>query len=1243
MDFYKIKEKSSKNGVIEVYPDFRVCRSKDLMIRGKSFYAIWDEESGLWSTDEYDVQRIVDKDILKYKDELEVKTEARVIPKLMGDFSTKTWADFRSYLNHLSDNSTQLDERLIFSNTKIKKTDYASKRLNYPLVSGSIEAYEELMNTLYDKEEREKLEWAIGSIIAGDSKKIQKFVVLYGEGGTGKSTVLNIIQKLFNGYYATFEAKALTSNNNSFATEAFKTNPLVAIQHDGDLSKIEDNTRLNSIISHEEMVVNEKYKPSYMSKFNCFLFIGTNKPVRITDAKSGLIRRLIDVSPTGNKVSPKLYQTLISQIDFELGAIASYCLDVYRKLGKNYYSSYKPISMMLQTDVFYNFVDANYHTFKEQDGVSLSQAYAMYKEYCEDALIDYKTPRHKFREELKNYFKKFYDITRVGGAQIRSYFSEFITDKLNTKVEEKEEQLSLSLDSEESLLDVYLKDASAQYASEKETPMFKWDNVKTKLLDLDTNRLHYVKPEVNHIVIDFDLKDEKGKKSKLKNLEAASKWPPTYAEYSKGGNGVHLHYIYDGDASKLTRLYSEDIEVKVFVGNSSLRRKKTKCNNVPIATISSGIPMKGEKMINLDVVKNEKGLRRLIKKNLKKEIHPGTKPSIDFIHKILEDAYDSDMIYDVKDLRPAVLSFANNSSNQAEYCVKLVSEMKFESEKQNEDYVEEYEEDQLIFFDVEVFPNLFVLVWKAQGKTPVKMINPEPHEIEKLLKMKLVGFNCRRYDNHILYARFMGYNNQQLYNLSQRIISGSPNAMFMEAYNLSYTDIYDFSSKKQSLKKFEIELGIHHKELGLPWDKPVPKEKWVEVADYCVNDVVATEETFKARKADYTARLILSKLSGLSPNSTTQNHTAKIIFGDDKKPQEKFIYTDLSKEFPGYKYENGKSIYKGEDPSEGGYVWAVPGMYSNVGLLDITSLHPTSTIVMNMFGPYTKRYKELLDARVSIKRKDFETAKKMLNGVLEPFLKNTEDSEDLAYALKIVINIVYGLTSAKFENKFKDPRNVDNIVAKRGALFMIDLKHACLERGFDVVHIKTDSIKIANISQEAIDFVMEFGRKYGYNFEHEATYSKMCLVNDAVYIAKDSRDNHWTATGAQFAHPYVFKKLFSNEDITLDDLVEVKSVTSALYLDMNEDLIDEKHNFKFVGKVGAFVPIKPGFGGGVLLREKENKYYAATGSKGYRWLEAEYVKNLNKEQDIDYSYFEALINAAINNISKFGDFEWFRN
>ena len=1250
MDFYVIKEKSAKNGLVEVYPDFKVTRSTDLMVRGRSFYAIWNEALNLWSTDEYDVQALVDKDLLEYREKLSKRTDNVIHAKLMGDFSTNSWSQYRNYLNHISDNAHQLDMKLTFANTEIKKKDYVSKRLPYSLEEGPCPAYEELISTLYEPEERIKIEWAIGSILAGDAKDIQKFVVLYGEAGAGKSTVLNIVQKLFEGYYTTFEAKALTSANNTFSTEVFRNNPLVAIQHDGDLSKIEDNTKLNSIISHEEMTMNEKYKPSYTAKINCFLFMASNQPVKISDAKSGIIRRLIDVSTSGRKVNTKRYMELVSQIDFELGKIATYCLNVYRSMGKHYYSGYVPLSMMFKTDSFFNFVESELFGRTEfEEGISLSQAYAVYKEYCDDSDFKFKLPKFKFRDELKNYYKDFLDIKRVDGKLVRSYFSGLLTNKFTNKVAEPKDQSSpnaLVLDQTKSLLDEILAEEVAQYASSEGIPILKWDNVKTKLKDLDTKKLHFVKGPKNHIVIDFDIKDSSGKKSVDLNMEAASKWPPTYAEYSKSKKGIHLHYLYTGDPDKLSGIYAEDIEIKVFRGDASLRRQVSKCNNLPIANIGSGLPLKGEKVINYTTVMSEKGIRRLIERNLAKEIHPGTKPSVDFIKTILDEAYENGMIYDVTDMRPKILAFANNSSNNARYCVSLVEKMKFQSEATSENPDVPYDHDELVFFDIEVYPNLLVVCWKYRGKEnkPVSMINPTAQDIESLLRMKLIGFNCRRYDNHILYARFLGYTNEELYNLSKKIISGSKNGYFREAYNASYTDVYDFSSKKQSLKLFQLELGIEHMELNIPWDQPVPEDKIGMVVEYCKNDVEATEATFEARKEDFVARQILAELSGLSVNDSTQSHTARIIFGDDRNPQEKFVYTDLQTMFPGYRFENGKSTYRGEETGEGGYVYAEPGMYENVALLDVASMHPSSIELLNMFGPYTKNFSQIKAARLAIKYKQYDAARIMLGGILEKYLENEESSEALSYALKIVINIVYGLTSAKFDNKFNDPRNKDNIVAKRGALFMIDLKHAVQERGFTVAHIKTDSIKIPNATDEIIDFVFDFGKKYGYTFEHEATYEKFCLVNDAVYIAKYKNGKYaqkWNATGAQFAHPYVFKTLFSKEEIIFEDLCETKSVTTEMYLDMNESLGEDEHNYQFVGKAGLYVPILPFRGGGVLLRKKDDKYYAVSGTKGYRWLEASVVKSLNKQDDIDLSYHNDLVVKAKEKIESYGSFENF--
>ena len=1308
-DFLMVSTRQTSRGIVEIYPKFRLYpKSNDLMIKGNDFYAAWIEELGLWSTNENDVLRMIDRELDRYLEDHRDSIEG--IPRILYMYDSESGMidNWHKYCQKQLRNSFEpLDETLVFSNSPTNKSDYASKKLNYPLEPGNTPAWDKLISTLYNEEERAKIEWAIGSIVSGDSKELQKFMVLYGSAGTGKSTILNIIQKLFEGYYCVFDAKALGSNGSQFALEAFRNNPLVAIQHDGDLSRIEDNTRLNSLVSHEKMLVNEKYTRGYDNRFKCFLFMGTNKPVKITDAKSGLLRRLIDVSPSGNKLNPREYKTVVKQIDFELGAIANRCLEFYQS-NPGRYDNYVPLSMMGASNDFYNFIIDSYHVFKKEDGTTLKAAWEMYKNYCEDAKVPFPFPRRSFQEELKNYFREYSDrFCLEDGARVRSYYSGFRTEIFEIDMTPKEEHKPNLIKFEEipSIFDTECADCIAQYASSNETPIKKWDDVKTKLSSLDTTRLHYVKVPENHIVIDFDIPDEKGNKCFAKNLEEASKWPATYAELSKSGQGIHLHYIYTGDPTNLSKVYDENIEVKVFTGKSSLRRRLSKCNNLPIASISSGLPLKGEdKMVNFDAIKSEKAIRTLIKRNLNKEIHPGTKPSVDFIYKILEDAYAGDLSYDVTDLRNEIFAFAANSTNQADYCIKLVNKMHFKSEEPSANV--ESSEEELIFYDVEVFPNLFLVNWKiaGEGKPVVRMINPSPTDIERLLRFKLVGFNCRRYDNHILYARLVGYDNEQLYQLSQKIINGEKDSFFGEAYNISYTDVYDFCSTKQSLKKWEIELGIHHQELGLPWDQPVPEERWTEVAEYCDNDVIATEAVFNARKADFVARQILAKIAGGTVNDTTNSLSTKLIFGNNRRPQDQFnyrnmgemtedadrftitkegiLYTDFGDEytvfdgkgrpiFPGYKYDHGVSTYRGEEVGEGGYVYAEPGIYTNVALLDVASMHPSSIIAEELFGPvYTKRFEDLKKARLAIKHKDYESAKKMLDGALAEYIDALVDgtawftANDLAQALKIVINSIYGLTAAGFDNPFRDPRNIDNIVAKRGALFMVNLKHEVQRKGFTVAHIKTDSIKIPNATPEIIEFVTEYGKQYGYDFEHEATYDRMCLVNDAVYIAKYKDGDHageWTATGTQFAVPYVFKKLFSKEPIEFNDMCETKSVTSALYIrnndpDAEETIIDTntgkeitvKRGDKpeFIGRVGLFCPIKPGCGGGELLRESKDKdgnikYAAATGTKGYEWLEAEMVKTLGKEGDIDRSYYDKLVDDAVATISKYGDFEWF--
>ena len=857
------------------------------------------------------------------------------------------------------------------------------------------------------------------------------------------------------------------------------------------------------------------------------------------------------------------------------------------------------------------------------------------------------------------------------------------------------------------------------------------------------------------------------------------------------------------------------IEIKVCTGNSAIRRKLSKCNDIPIATLTSGLPLKGEKKkkVNWEGFKDEKHLHnhlvREITKNLEKKVHADTTSSIDMIKKVLDDAYESGIPYDLENVMykkrtipDAVLIFAMHSTNQADRCIKTVSQMHFKHEIEEEQGVpaaELLEDPRPIVIDIEVYtpgedeekePGLFLICWKYLGAPPdgiVAMVNPKAHEVEAILRYMMIGYNILGYDAYMLYSASMGSSTRELYQLSYNIINNGYQPPYAkQAKSMVLYDVYEYckaAGDGKSLKKWEIELGYSHMEMGIPWDKPVPKEMWPEVIEYCKNDVLATELVYNKTKGYRVARdfqvNLVKALHGddipVVPADTANTLTKRAIFGMDRHPQSEFNYRDLALPvgsdqyeeylvkfgsdykfrvwnaeglpeyrdyipgevlpdgwsilpfFPGYKFDRYakkgfQSCFHDDYGGEGGRTFSAPGMYVNVWDGDIASQYPHSIMAEMLFGPrYTKIFAEIVKARIAVKHHDFETASKLLGGALKTFLSD-DTAKDLAQGMKIIINSVYGLTKAGFENEFRDPRNVDNIVAKRGNLFMLVLKEQITALGSSVVHIKTDSIKIANATEEIKNFVIKFGREYGYEFETEGEFEKFVLLNDAAYVAYDKKEG-WITKAAQLQEPYVRKTLFTKEPISFDDLCQTFSVhAGSLYLDRNEQLdcvddeleaarkayqrhcrkfekhlrktypgisnnwvtsfilgedraveylrqnpnsetelyfeqcvdlidhckdleskVDAGHNMIFVGRVGRFCPVKPGADGGILYRVQDGKNYAVGGTSDYRWLEAEYVQKYGKEDCIDISYYNTLVDKAADAIAQYGDLEWFIN
>lgn len=970
LDFLDIRTKSHKDKSITVETAFKTnTRVKDIMIQGRQLYGVWDFENGCWTKNRDRACELIDECIREYiSSEIERTGDEHCMDHISIKWATNCDSGIVDKLvRYTRDQKDQqfkpLDTKVVFKSDPYERNMYSSHRLPYDPVEMDTPCYDKMMSVLYSTEERQKFEWLIGAGLCGDNDKIQKFGVLYGEPGTGKGTVLDIILLLFEGYTASFEADALGRKSDSFALEPFKNHPVVAFQTDGNLSRIEDNTRLNTLISHERLTVNEKYKGKYDTKFDTILFIGTNDPVKITNAKSGLLRRLIDITPTGNTLPKDDYDYLKSQIPFEVAGIAHHCMELYRN-NKKAYNGYKPMLMMAQTNEFYDFILEYYDQFCAEEYILLSTAWTWYKKYCEDANAYTKLSRKNFAAELSVYFvegqhDEWYLDEEGNRKHLSSVYRGFKQEKFKNvrnkgvKIIDKRSgsgsgagsgssSASAKKDIYEGLpkwlhlqdvtaedsgydvtknpLNVYFAKTKAQYAVPTESgegtrPKKPWDSSRSKLFALNTLEEHYVltqEKDPNFIFIDFDKKDKKtGEKSLDLNLEAAKTFPKTYVETSKSGKGLHLYYIYDGDPGELSMLYDTDIEIKVMRGKSALRRKLILCNNEEIAHINSGLPLKGSKndMVNWEGVENEKHLRALILKGLKRQVFPNTKPSIDYIAKVLDDAFKSGIHYDVNDLRPKVMNMAAGSTHNAEYCMTKVCEMEFRSEEPSENQESKvYLEKPIAFFDTEVFPNLLILCYKIEGgklgvegkDEVIRLYNPTPNEVSLFVNdYRIIGFNNLYYDNPILYAAMLGFSNEDIWKLSHSLIKGGKDkdavgdyrSLISESRNISYTDILDFSSKKQSLKKWEIELDQPHREFDWDWDTPLPEDKWDEAGDYCCNDVCSTEVTFYHLKTDWTARQMLAEIAEMPVNTTTNNLTAKIIFGNAKHP--KLLYTDL--------------------------------------------------------------------------------------------------------------------------------------------------------------------------------------------------------------------------------------------------------------------------------------------------------------------------------------------------------------
>ena len=249
----------------------------DFFDRGKELYGIFDYTTKLWTQDWNKTIELIDEagyEAVEAHVGKHIMDDPEYAPIVlrMANTDNNLIDKFNKFVHSaLGDNWKPLNQNVLFSDSILKKEDYATGTLPYPLKECPTPAYDKLMSRIYGEIETEKIEWYVGAIIQGDQKKIQKILVFYGQPGSGKSTIISrlIVDILFGGehglYCAQFSPEELAERG-QFATAFLAKDPVVAFQDDADLSRIETNVLLNTVISHEPTKVNDKFQRTFIEE-----------------------------------------------------------------------------------------------------------------------------------------------------------------------------------------------------------------------------------------------------------------------------------------------------------------------------------------------------------------------------------------------------------------------------------------------------------------------------------------------------------------------------------------------------------------------------------------------------------------------------------------------------------------------------------------------------------------------------------------------------------------------------------------------------------------------------------------------------------------------------------------------------------------------------------------------------------------------------------------------------------------
>lgn len=298
---------------------------------------------------------------------------------------------------------------------------------------------EEYLNFICEEtDSREMLLQFIGYSMTKDVSQ-QKFLVLNGKGGTGKSTVIRLIEALSGS--RNVSNISLTDLQQRFASFGLMAKLLNSCA-DLEIGCLEDTSIIKKILGEDTLRAEQKGRDAISFKSYAKLIFSTNElPLVKSEKTNGFYRRLLVL--TMNKIpeekNPNLFSELLQEIDYLLQLAVQAVERMYQKnvITVSEASEKAVLQLWNDSDTVQAFLQ-DICTSDDRERIERIELYNKYAEYCEDTDRQsltknnfYKSLRVKGYAEIKTggyrYFKGISYIKDCPEPPLKTALNDFVS------------------------------------------------------------------------------------------------------------------------------------------------------------------------------------------------------------------------------------------------------------------------------------------------------------------------------------------------------------------------------------------------------------------------------------------------------------------------------------------------------------------------------------------------------------------------------------------------------------------------------------------------------------------------------------------------------------------------------------------------------------------------------------------------------------------------------------------------